>query len=201
MKMNYVKNVEIAEAYVVPGTYVHVLVMKDGTKYYCQHDLVQDRELYPGEFNKRVPVIARRLFQKDPDNYFKYVRVYFDRHVYIHESDLRDYILIRQARCESGGTGNGLRCFWCIEAAALIKKLFGIKVCANHKHMKTGAPKEIWLQFENNKKLRTLWQSYEGILNGLKTQKTLANYWPQMVELENQLTVWKDNNEVEGEEA
>ena len=200
MKMKYVSNIEISELYVVPGTYVHVLVMKDGTKYYCQHDLVQNNELYPGEFNKRVPVFSKGFLAHKPDENLKYARVYYDRHVYIHETDVRDYILIRQAQCEMPGGGHGLRQFWCIEAGALIKKLFGINVHTNRRHMAITAPKEIWMKFENNKKLQSLWQSYGGIIRGLQTQKALANYWAEMVDLENQLTAWKDSNDIEDED-
>lgn len=192
------KNIEIREVTTVPGTHIGMLVMKDGTRYFKQRSLCRGNgERYPGEAYKQVSVISWQVLNKNPDQICKYARIWYDKSVYIHEDDVRSYILGRQGGIENKlalRTGHYIP-YWSIEAAAAIKKMFGIKVYTNGRHESITAPKEIAQAFENNPKLRKLYAADMAIHRGLQLQRTLANYWPDLVHLEEELAAWKASQE------
>ena len=139
------------------------------------------------------------MLQKNPDQFCKYARVWYDKAVYMHEEDVRSYILERQGSIENKlhFPVRGQKAYWTVEAAAAIKKMFGIKVSTNGRHERITAPKEIAQTFENNPKLRKLYAADVAIHRGLQTQRTLANYWPDLVHLEEDLAEWKAAQEEE----
>lgn len=199
MKKN-TKNIEIKEVTTVPGTHIGMLIMKDGTRYFRQHNLAHTRpEDYPGESRHIVGILSSRFFWKDPDQNLKYVRIWYNKSVYIHEEDIRSYILERQGSIENKLTLRaGHRTpYWSVEAAKAIKAMFGISVTTNGKHERVTAPKEIVKAFEDNKKLRSLYRADMAIKRGMQLQRTLANYWPDLVHLQEDLKAWK----LEQEEA
>lgn len=197
MNRKNTKNIEIKEVTTVSGTQIGMLIMKDGTRYFKQRSLCRYNERYPGEAYKIVAVISYQATKNNLDNRCKYARVWYDKAVYIHEEDLRSYILERQGIIEnklSLRQGKGTP-YWSVEAAAAIKAMFGIKVSTNGKHDRITAPREIANAFEGNKKLRRLYAADMAIKRGLQLQRTLANYWPDLVHLEEDLAAWKAETE------
>lgn len=193
------KNIEIKEVTNVPGTHIGMLVMKDGTRYFRQHNLYRGNELYPGEAYKIVGVISSGAVRNNLDSICRYARLWYNKSVYIHEDDLRSYILERQGSIENKRALQeiGRVPYWSVEAACAIKAMFGISVTTNGKHERVTAPKEIAKAFEDNKKLQRLYRADMAIKRSMQLQRTLANYWPDLVHLQEDLQAWK----LEQEEA
>ena len=188
------KQIEIDEVKTLARTKIKMLVMKDGTRYFRQHDITHDRtETYPGEARNIVGIISAHFFWNKPDNSLKYARIWYDRSVYIHEDDIRSYILERQGNIENAEItcAVGRIPYWTVEAAAAIKAMFGIKVAANGKHERITAPKEIADQFEKNPKLRLLYKANQAMVKGYQTLRRQPTYWAQLVKAEEDLKAWK----------
>jgi len=197
------KNLEIEMASTVHGTKVHFVLLKGGQMYYRMKDICKHTERYPGEYRDSVSVFSYvdlyntgNISNKKNhiDVVFRYARIWYEGCAYVHETDLRNYILERQGKLE-----NRLRlrtkgcgaCGWSVEAAATINKLFHIKVICSGKHERINCPKEIAEQYAKNPKLRAAFVAYNGIIKGLQIQKRLAPYWAKCVELDEQLQSWK----------
>ena len=161
MRKNNTKNIEIQEVAPVPGTKIMMIVMKDGTRYFRQRSIRHADELYPGEARNSVGIISYNALWKNPDQQCKYARIWYDKSVYIHEDDVRSYILERQGAIENkiALRVRGRAPYWTVEAAAAIKILFGINVSTDGKHEQLTAPKEIADQFEKNPKLQSLYRA------------------------------------------
>lgn len=198
MKNN--KNIEIAEVKNFPGTNIRVLIMKDGTRYFRQASLCKYGHNYPGEKDNTAAIISGTFFWRSPDEKLKYARVWYDRAAYIHEQDVRDYILERQGLLENKillHQRGQQTLYWTVEAAKMIKLLFGIKVSTNGKHEQPTAPKEIAEKFANSPHLRYLYQANRAMINGYLAQRKFASYWPELVQAEEDLFTWKANKELE----
>ena len=198
------KNLEIETTGIIQGTKVHYVLLKGGQMYYRIQDLCKMPETYPGQYRETVSVIAYRdlyITATKKEALFRYVRVWYDGHQYIHETDLRNYIMERQAGIEnrlSFHTGNPGG--WTLEATRVIKQLFNMIVRCNRKHERITAPEEIADRYANNPKLRAAFVAYNNMIRGLKIQRRLAPYWAECVELDEQLRAWESKMKEENEE-
>lgn len=196
MKNN--KNIEIDSIKTVPGTHVVVLTMKDGTKYYKQRTIGRFNEAYPGEAENMTSIFSAHFFWHKPDEKLKYARVWYDRSAYVHEQDVRDYIIERQGLIENKLLLKTTSIpYWTVEAKAVIKKLFGISVTTNGRHDRPTAPKEITDKFASSPHLRYLYKVNRAMINGYFAQRKFASYWPELVQAEEDLFAWKANKELE----
>ena len=199
------KNLEIDMASTVVGTKVHFVLLKGGAMYYRMKDICKVYgERYPGEHRDSVSVIsARDYYTAKKETLFRYVRIWYEGCSYIHETDVKNYILERQGRIEN----NLLLCAkhryggWTEEAAAVIKRLFNVKVTCNARHETVTAPKEIADKYAGNPKLRAAYIAYNNIIKGLETQRRLAPYWAEAVKLDERLGDWKAIQEDEQMQA
>lgn len=190
------KQIEIAEATTVPGTSIGMIVMKDGTRYFRQHDICRSRQMYPGEFRRVVGIISFNALKRNMDKICKYARIWYNKGAYIHEDDLRSYILERQGSIENrldiGMAGRPS--YWSVEAARAIKIIFGFKVSTNGRH-EAQLPKELTAPFENSSKLRTLYVLERRAESARKTfakaQRIMANSWPKYVQATEDIEAWK----------
>ena len=190
------KNIEIKEVTTVPGTQIGMLVMKDGTRYFKQRSICRVNQMYPGEYRKIVGIISWDSVRNNLDRLCKYARVWYNRGAYIHEDDLRTYILERQGIIENKQAlrqGKGTP-YWTVEAAAAIKAIFGFKVSTNGRH-EMQLPKELTAPFENNAKLRSLYilekKAESARKSYAKAQRVLANSWPDYVHATEDIVAWK----------
>lgn len=195
MKKN-TKNIEIKEVTTVPGTQIGMLIMKDGTRYFKQRSIYRVNQMYPGEYRKIVGIIAQAAMKNNLDKICKYARIWYNKGAYIHEDDLRSYILERQGIIENKlslrqGTGTP---YWSVEAANAIKAMFGIKVSTNGRHEKQ-LPAKLTAPFENNVKLRTLYKlnkRAEAATSAFaRAQRAMANDWPDYVHATEDIAAWK----------
>lgn len=199
-KMKNNKNIEIAEVKNFPGTNIKMLVMRDGTRYFRQRSIARFGGNYPGEADNAVSIMSGSFFWRKPDEKLKYARVWYDRAAYVHEQDIRDYIIERQGLLENkivlhAQGQNSLH--WTVEAAKMIKLLFGMKVSTNGRHEQPTAPKEIAEKFANSPHLRYLYQANRAMIKGYLAQRKFASYWPELVQAEEDLFAWKANKELE----
>ena len=200
MRKNNMKELtalELESSGKVPDTKIYFIKLRNGSVYYRQRDIVKiHREEYPGQYRDVVDILSA-AFVCNMDHKLHYVRIWFEGHVYIHADDIRNYIINRQGAIENriALKTRGGRAYWTVEAAAAIKKLFGLKVYTNGTHEKRNCPKAIADKYAVNPKLRTVFRAWNAMVRGQQVVHDMADYFAEAVRLDNQFREWKAEQE------
>ena len=185
------KGLQVESTGQVSGTKIYYVKLRDGSVYYRQRDIVRPTsERYPGEFRNTVNILSTNLYNH-MEFKLHYVRIWFNGNVYINAEDVRNYIIIRQGHLENKRIlhSKGLP-YWSVEAAAAIKKLFGLTVSTNGRRQRSIIPEDIALKYENNIKLRSVFHAWNAMVRGQRKVRELAKEFAEVAALDDQLQEW-----------